>query len=210
MKKLLHIIGSPRKEISESEKIANAFIAQYKKSNKDAQIDVLNLWTEKMPLFDGDKAAAKMTYFGTGTLEGEIKSAWDEVISITDRFTSADEYLITVPMWNGGVPWTLKNYIDTITQPGLTFGFGAEGYFPLLKNKKACVIYTSGVYSPALPQPFFGLDFQAAYVDWWLGFIGVSEIHAVKLLSNVLTKDIAKDRGDANRQATEIARLHFA
>ncbi|NOS57072.1 MAG: FMN-dependent NADH-azoreductase [Cyclobacteriaceae bacterium] len=209
MKKLLHIIGSPRKEASESEKIAAAFIEQYKKSNKDAQIDVLNLWTEKMPLFDGNKAAAKMTFFGTGTLEGDIKSAWDEVVSVTNRFTSADEYLITVPMWNGGISWTLKNYIDTITQPGLTFGFGAEGYFPLLKNKKACVIYTSGVYSPALPKPF-GLDFQAAYMDWWLEFIGVAEIHAIKLLSNVLTKDIAKDRHDANKQAIEIAKSHFA
>lgn len=209
MKKLLYIIGSPRKDASESEKIASTFIEQYKDSNKDAQIDVLNLWTEKMPMFDGNKAAAKMTFFGAGTLDGEIKSAWDEVVSVTNRFISADEYLITVPMWNGGIPWTLKNYIDTITQPGLTFGFGADGYFPLLKNKKACIIYTSGVYSPALPKPF-GLDFQVSYMDWWLEFIGISEVYPVELLSNVLTQKPAKDREDANARAILTAKSHFS
>jgi FMN-dependent NADH-azoreductase len=24
-------------------------------------------------------------------------------------------------MWNSNIPWVLKHYIDTITQPGLTF-----------------------------------------------------------------------------------------
>lgn len=209
MKKLLHIISSPRGESSDSEKIAAAFLKQYKETNPDAQIDTLNLWTDKIPSFDGNKAAAKMTFFGTGTLEGEIKTAWDQVVEVANRFTAADEYLITVPMWNGGIPWVLKHYIDTITQPGLTFGFGAEGYFPLLKDKKACVILTSGVYSPALPKPF-GLDFQDSYMNWWLEFVGVSEVHSVKLLSNVLSQNQAKDREEANEKAAEIVKNHFA
>lgn len=206
MKKILHIISSPRGENSESEKIAKAFLDEYKALNPNAEIDTLNLWTDNVPSFDGNKAAAKMTFFGTGTLEGEIKTAWDEVVEVTNRFTSADEYLFTVPMWNGGIPWVLKHYIDTITQPGLTFGFGADGYFPLLKDKKACVVLTSGVYSPALPKPF-GLDFQSSYMNWWLEFIGVSEIHYITLLSNVLSQNQAKDKEVANEKAKEIAKI---
>jgi FMN-dependent NADH-azoreductase len=209
MKKLLHIVGSPRQTASESEKIAEAFIKQYRESNPGAEIDEFNLWTDKIPSFDGNKAAAKMTFFGVGSLEGEVKTAWDEVVAVTNRFIQADEYIITVPMWNGGIPWTLKHYIDTITQPGLTFGFGAEGYFPLLKNKKAIVIYTSGVYSPALPKAF-GLDFQASYMDWWLEFVGISEIHSINLLSNVLNQNVAKDKEEAMEQAAQIAKKHFS
>lgn len=209
MKKLLHIIGSPRKEKSESEKIASAFLEQYKKQNPDAVIDELNLWTDNVPSFNGDKAAAKMTFFGSGTLEGQIKSAWDEVIEVTERFTSADEYLISVPMWNGGIPWTMKNYIDTLTQPGLTFGFGADGYFPLLKNKKAFVVFTSGVYSPQLPKPF-GLDFQVNYMSWWLEFIGVEKVYSVTLLSNVLNQNVSADRQAAIDEAAMIAKQYFS
>lgn len=206
MKKILHIISSPRGENSESEKIAKAFLDEYKTLNPNAEIDTLNLWTDNVPSFDGNKAAAKMTFFGTGTLEGDIKTAWDEVVEVTNRFTSADEYLFTVPMWNGGIPWVLKHYIDTITQPGLTFGFGADGYFPLLKDKKACVVLTSGVFSPELPKPF-GLDFQSSYMNWWLEFIGISEIHNITLLSNVLSQNQDKDKEVANEKAKEIAKM---
>ena len=52
-------------------------------------------------------------------------------------------------MWNAGVPYILKQFIDVISQPGLVFGFDPErGYTGLLKDKKAAVIYTSAVYGP--------------------------------------------------------------
>lgn len=208
MKKLLHIISSPRKTASESGKIADAFINQYRLSNPDAEIDELNLWTENIPIFDGDKAAAKMTFFGSGKLEGKIKSSWDEVVRVTNRFTSADEYLITVPMWNGGIPWTLKHYIDTITQPGLAFGFGADGYFPLLKDKKACVIYTSGVYSPSLPAAF-GEDYQSNYMNWWLGFIGITDVYSIEFFSNALDQNLSAAQAAVAEKAKRVARTRF-
>src|SRR5258708_3361408 len=210
MKKLLYVVGSPRESASESSSIANAFIKQYKETNPHAVIDELNLWEEKITPFDGNRAAAKMTFLGYGVLEGKLRTVWDEVVEITNRFTSADDYLITVPMWNGGIPWALKQYIDTVSQPDLTFGFGPEGYFPLLKNKKACVVYTSGVYSPALPKSF-GLDFQMSYVDWWLGIIGVTTVHNVTLLSNILRQSsLGQDRNLAIEKAVAIAKEHFS
>lgn len=210
MKKLLYIVGSPREFASESSNIANAFLKQYKETNPDAIIDKLNLWKDKIPAFDGNKAAAKMTFLGEGVLEGELKTAWDEVVEITDRFKSADEYLITVPMWNGGIPWALKQYIDTVTQADLTFGFGPDGYFPLLKDKKACLIYTSAVYGPGLPVSF-GLDYQVSYMNWWLELIGVTTVHNVTLLSTAVRQSsLEQDRNLALEQASAIARKHFA
>lgn len=208
MKKLLHIISSPRKEKSRSGAIAQEFLKQYKLSNPDAIIDELNLWQETIPTFDGDKAAAKMTFFGDDVLDEKLQSSWDKVVEVTQRFSSADEYLITVPMWNGGIPWVLKHYIDTISQPGLTFGFGAEGYFPLLKDKKACVIYTSGVYSPGVPVTL-GLDFQASYINWWLGMVGIADIHPVTFLGNLVNPDAEKEASKALESAAAIAKDFF-
>lgn len=209
MKKLLHIICSPRKEKSRSEAIGQEFLKQYKLSNPDAVVDELNLWDGSIPPYDGDKAAAKMTFFGDGVLTDELKTSWDAIVEITERFSSADDYLITVPMWNGGIPWVLKHYIDTISQPGLTFGFGTEGYFSLLKDKKACVVYTSGVYSPGASIEV-GLDFQAAYLNWWLGLVGIEEVHQVKFLGNILNPDAEKDILKAKELAVSIAKEFFA
>jgi hypothetical protein len=44
-------------------------------------------------------------------------------------------------MWNFGIPYKLKHWIDVITQPGLTFRFDpAQGYLPLLKDRPTVVI----------------------------------------------------------------------
>ena len=45
------------------------------------------------------------------------------------RFDAADRYLFSVPMWNAGVPYILKQFIDVVSQPGMVFGFDPdEGY----------------------------------------------------------------------------------
>ncbi|HBN6702608.1 TPA: NAD(P)H-dependent oxidoreductase [Elizabethkingia anophelis] len=209
MKKLLHIISSPRGEKSKSGAIAQEFLKQYKLSNPDAVIDELNLWDGSIPPFDGNKAAAKMTFFGDGTLNEELQSSWDKVVEVTERFSSADEYLITVPMWNGGIPWVLKHYIDTISQPGLTFGFGADGYFPLLKDKKACVVFTSGVFSPGVPASL-GLDFQVSYINWWLGLVGITDIHPITFLGNLVNPDAKNEFPKALESAATVAKDFFA
>lgn len=180
MTKLLHIIASPRGALSQSTEIAEAHIEGLKAAEPRLEVDRLHLWQEDLPEFDGDRAAAKMTFFGVGTLEGATQSAWDGVVEITNRFLSADHYVVSAPMWNGGIPYRLKLYIDIITQPGLTFGFDpVAGYSGLLKNKTATLALTSGVYGPGV-APSFGADFQASYLTWWFNLIGVSDVRSVR------------------------------
>jgi FMN-dependent NADH-azoreductase len=46
-------------------------------------------------------------------------------------------YLITVPMWNFGIPYALKYYIDAIVQPGYLFRYNERGIPEgLVKGKK--------------------------------------------------------------------------
>ena len=63
-------------------------------------------------------------------------------------------------MWNFGVPYKLKHYIDVITQPGLSFSFSPEtGYTGLVTGKPAAVIYArGGEYSSS--EAAARMDFQ--------------------------------------------------
>lgn len=204
MKKLLHVIGSPRGGQSQSAKIADAYLATL----SGRSVDTLDLWREPLPEFDGDKSAAKMTVITGGALEGATQTAWDVITSVANRFTAADEYLFTVPMWNGGIPYRLKLYIDIITQPGLLFGFDpATGYSGLLKGKRATVVYTSGVYSPGVP-PAFGSDFHATYFDDWLRFIGITEIASIRFQPTLLTADPSAGLAAAIVDARLLAGAH--
>ena len=204
--KLLYVKGSPRGEKSTSAHVANSFITAYRTRNPGAQIDEIDLWQEDLPEFDGDKAAAKMSFFGEGTLDGARKTAWDQVVAITRRFTDANDYLFTVPMWNGGIPYRLKLYIDILTQPGLLFGFDpAAGYSGLLKGKRATAVYSSGVYAPSV-SPAFGTDHHSTYFDNWLRFIGISDIATVRYQPTLLTGDPAAGLVTAQAVAARAAR----
>lgn len=204
--KLLYVKGSPRGDRSTSTSVAESFLTAYRAKNPSAQIDEIDLWQEALPEFNGDSAAAKMTFFGEGTLDGVRKSAWDRVVSIVQRFTSADDYLFTVPMWNGGIPYRLKLYIDIMTQPGLLFGFDpALGYSGLLQGKRATAIYTSGVYAPGVPAAF-GVDHHSTYFDAWLRFIGISNIAVVRHQPTSLTADPAAGLAAAREEAVRVGR----
>jgi FMN-dependent NADH-azoreductase len=205
MSDLLYVIGSPRKGSSESSAIADAYLTEFRRANPDAVIDVLDLWQQGLPAFDADRAAAKMTVFSGKGLVGAQASAWEAVTAIFERFNAADAYLFTVPMWNGGIPWLLKLYVDILTQPGMVFGFDpARGYVPLLQGKRATVIYTSGVYAPGVTQAF-GTDFHATYFNDWLRFIGISAVEEIRFQPPVLTATPEEARQVAHQQARTLA-----
>lgn len=207
MTKLLYIKASSRSADSKSAAVADAYRTALKAKKPDLVIDTLDLWAAALPEFDGDKNTAKLTVFGGGSPQGAIKTAWDEIVTIANRFIAADIYLIATPMWNGGIPYKLKHYIDLIHQPGLTFGFDpAKGYFGLLKNKKAVLALTAGAWGPALPAPAFGVDHQSTYLHAWLNQAGVSDIIDLRFQPTILTATPDDDFARAKAAAMAAAK----
>jgi FMN-dependent NADH-azoreductase len=202
MTDLLYVQSSPRGGQSESRALAETFLAAYRAAAPDATVDHLDLWEQPLPVFAGDHVAAKMTVIGGTTPAGREATAWDAILEVAERFTDADAYLFTVPMWNHSVPWVLKHLIDTITQPGVTFGFDLEsGYTGLLEGKRAAAIYTSAIW------PTFGDDFHSSYFEDWLRLVGVEDIHSVRLGSDLLDPSLDLERERARREAAELGRL---
>jgi FMN-dependent NADH-azoreductase len=204
MSKLLYVISSPRGEQSESRAIADAFLDAYRRSDPSLEVDVLDLWAEPLPIYGGAGVAAKMAVFAGQSPAGDQAAAWAAVQRIFARFDAADEYLFTVPMWNHGVPWVLKHLIDTISQPGMVFGFDpATGYTGLLAGKRAVVVYTSAVYYEGAP-PEFGADFHRAYFNDWLRWAGIDVVSEVRFQPNLVTSDAAGGRSIAKATARSL------
>jgi FMN-dependent NADH-azoreductase len=197
----LVVQSSPRGEESESRTLAAAFLDAY----GDADIDTLDLWAERLPVFAGDHVAAKMAVIGGVEQEGRVSTAWDEIVAATERFTAAGQYLFVVPQWNHSVPWVLKQYIDTITQPGLTFGFDGElGYIGLVEGRRAAVLHTSAIW------PSFGDNPAPDYVEKWLALIGITDVQSVRFGANLLDPNVAEARARAVSEATELGRRFAA
>lgn len=190
MTKLLFIKASPRGGQSKSSALAGAYLARLQATDSRIEVDELDLATAALPDFDGDKVAAKMNVITGQDNDAPQRTAWDEITSLASRFTAADIYLIAAPMWNGSIPYKLKQYIDLIHQPGLLWGLDPEtGYFGLLEGKKAVLALTSGAYGPDKPSPAFGVDHQSAYLKFWLNQAGVEDIAELRFQPTLLTAD---------------------
>jgi FMN-dependent NADH-azoreductase len=203
MSTLLHVSSSPRGAASESLALASVFLDSYREMHPEVRVQTLDLWQAGLPVFGPVGASAKMVAFGGGTPEGDLAAVWRQAQALADQFTAADLYLFSVPMWNAGVPYVLKQWIDIITQPGMVFGFDpAAGYSGLVQGKKAMAIYTSGVYSPGAPIQF-GNDFHATFISDWLRFVGVTDVTEIRFQPTILPASPDEDRATARAAARE-------
>src|SRR5260370_33037066 len=150
MAKLLYIEASPRKSRSKSIEVAQTFLSTLHSTQPSVEVDRLDLWATELPRFDGDTLDAKYAILYGQSHTPEQAKAWKRVEAVIERFKSADWYLFSLPMWNFGIPYVLKHFIDVIVQPGLTFSFSpSEGYQGLVTAKKAAAIYAHrGAYGP--------------------------------------------------------------
>jgi len=203
MTRLLHVSASPRGAASDPLTLAGAFLDAHQAVHPGVHVSHLDLHDGTLPAFGRLHAGAKMAVTRGGQPSPEQTGAWDEARAVFDRFVTADAYLFSVPMWNSGVPYVLKQWIDIITQPGWVFGFTpAEGYTGLLTGKKAAVVYTSGVYSPGAP-PAFGVDFHASYLNDWLRFAGFTDVTEIRFQPTELTATPDQDRAAAVARAAD-------
>lgn len=175
MKRLLHIIATPRADESRTLKVSKDFLGAFSKKYPECKIDELNLYTENLPSLTIEAVAGKYVLLGGGELAEELKAAWVPIVQHVERFLSADTYLITTPMWNFSTPYPLKQYIDLIVQPKYLFRYTDKGVEGLAKNKRMVVISSrGGDYSPQ--SPFHTYDFQEPYLRAIFGFVGITDI----------------------------------
>jgi FMN-dependent NADH-azoreductase len=202
--RLLYVIASPRGDASYSVPVAEAFVQRYAKARPGVEVDRLDVFRDLAP-FGARHAAAKMAVISGAAIPPVAAADWDQVLEVGSRVTAADILVFAVPMWNGGIPWALKLFIDIVTQPGVAFRFDpTSGYEGLLGHRRAVAVYASRVFAPGV-QPAFGVDHQSTYLRWWLDFCGITEIHELRLQPTYPNVGLEERRRRAVAKAERLA-----
>ena len=207
MSKLLYIQASPRGQRSYSIRTADAFVDAYRKKNPNDKIVTLNIFEEDIPAFDGFTVQAKYAVMHGEKHSQEQLKAWMKVVQLIEQFKSADKYVLAVPMWNFTIPYRLKQYIDNLVQPGLTFTYSQDkGYEGLVTGKPLLVVYSrGGKYDAGSGAEAF--DLQKKYVELISAFIGFKDVKSIIVEPTLQGgPDTAKEKlAEAIAQAQKIA-----
>lgn len=202
MKRLLHVSASPRGAESESLAIANTFLTAYREFHPDDIVDTFDLWDGRLPEFGPTAARAKMNALAGRELVGDEAVLWNTAKGLFEEFNGYDNYLFSVPMWNHGIPYIFKQLIDVISQSGFMFTIDQTGYQGLLRDKKAAVIYTTGVFNPDVEHQC-GQDFQSNYIEYWLKTGGVEDITTITFRGILFDADAESSRSAVHAKARE-------
>jgi len=172
--KLLHIQASPS-IASHSREVADAFVAGYRERHPGAEVETADVWQLDLPEFDADMIAAKFAVLRSQQASEAQQRLWARAVAHAETFNAADHYVINLPMWNLGLPYKLKHYIDVVTLPGQNWAWSREtGYRPLLAGKRAVLVYSSASDYGADGLSAQGhLDSQKAAMRAWLRFLGI-------------------------------------
>ena len=167
----LWVEASPKGEASLSSALAEEFLASAS-TEAVGVIEHLNVWSDAIPVTDGDVAHAKFAaLFGDDTT-AEQDSKWQQVVAEIERVRVVDRLVISSPMWNWSVPHRLKAWIDVLVQPLLSFTLDAQGRHvgTLGQGRPAHLILTrSSAYDGRHPEL---QDFQLPYLNYVFTMLG--------------------------------------
>lgn len=172
MKTLLQINTSLFSGQGQSSDLAGRFVEKWKAANPDGKVVVRDLAEDPVPHLTGERFQAFLT---EDDERNEKQSAYAaESDRLIEELESADALVLGLPMYNFGIPSTLKAWIDHIARAGKTFKYTSEGPVGLLSDRPVHIFATRGGYYAGTP-----LDTQSAYITHFLNFIGIRDIEFV-------------------------------
>jgi FMN-dependent NADH-azoreductase len=192
MKKILHIISSPRGEASFSIKLGNAIIQKIKIDYPGSTVTEINLAKKEFPHL-------QQTHINSFFTPAESRSPEDiEAVQVSDdaiqEIMDADILVIGAPLYNFSIHSSLKAWLDHIARAGVTFKYDENGVTGLVTEKKVYIAMSSGgIYSEGPMQSY---DFVVPYLKTVLGFLGMTDVTIIRVEGTSIPeiKDLALDK----------------
>lgn len=172
MSTLLKINASLFSNQGQSSQLADRFVAAWQAHHAGTIVVTRDLAAEPVPHLDGARFMSFLTKPEERSAEQKAVVAYSDALIAELR--EADIVVIGLPMYNFGIPSTLKAYFDHIARAGITFQYTAEGPKGLLTGKKAYILAARGGRYVGTPK-----DSQTTYVRDFLGFIGITDVEFV-------------------------------
>jgi FMN-dependent NADH-azoreductase len=172
MKTLLQIRSSIFSDGGQSSRLAERFVAAWRERNPGAQVIVRDLARDPVPHLDAARFGAFLSKPGERTPEQQDVVAYSD--ALIAELKQADVVVLALPMYNFGIPSTLKAYFDHVARAGLTFKYTDKGAVGLVTGKEVYVFAARGGLYAGTPK-----DTQTPYVRDFLSFLGMSDIRFV-------------------------------
>lgn len=171
MKHILHLKSSILGAASYSNKLGNTVVEKIQDKYPGSKLEELDLVDTKIPHLTPEAFRAMFIPAGQQAEEKELARLSDDLVK---QLFAADIIVIGAPLINFTIHSALKAWIDHITRPGITFGYGENGPIGKVTGKKVYVAMSSGgVYSDG---PGKANDFVAPYLKAFLGFLGMTDL----------------------------------
>lgn len=186
MTKILTVRSSANGDRSVSNRLIDAFLTELKQSGASLSLVERDLDAHPIPHVTSDTLA------GIGRPAPETDAA-KPTRALSDALIAelqdADLILIGAPMYNFGIPSTLKSWFDHVLRAGATFQYTAAGPEGLLKGKRAIIFGArAGFYSEGAGT---ASDFQVPYLKHLLGFMGVTDVELVLVEKLAFGEEVA-------------------
>lgn len=206
MPQLLHIAASPSGASSHSRAAADALVDAWRRLHPSGRVETVDLWALELPEFDATMIAAKFAVLRSQDATDAQRAQWARAVRLSSQFNAADAHVLSLPMWNYGVPYRLKHYIDIVTLPGENWTWSrATGYQPLLRDRRAVLVYSSANdFAPGVERQYE--DYQAPFMRQWLRFVGIDLVGEVAVAPTLTDPaHLAQVRADAAERARGLA-----
>lgn len=172
MKTLLQLNTSLFSTNGQSSLLADRFVSIWRRNNPNTQVIVRDLARDPVPHLDGARFQSFLAAPEARTAEQQAVVAYSD--GLIAELKQADVIVLGLPLYNFGIPSTLKAYIDHIARAGITFRYTETGPEGMLTGKKAFVIAARGGRYAGTP-----LDTQTSYVRDFLHFLGIRDVQFV-------------------------------
>jgi len=196
MNTLLSIQSSIYSDNGASSTLSRQFVDQWRAAHPTGLVIERDLARDPVPHLDAERFGAFITPADKRTPAQQAIAAYsDRLIAELKR---ADTIALGLPLYNFGVPSTLKAYFDHIARAGVTFRYTDQGPVGLLTGKQAIVFAArGGIYQ--------GADVQPQYVRNFLGFLGIENVQFV--FAEGLALGEASKNQSIERARAEVAAL---
>jgi len=171
---LLRIDSSARLQGSVSRDLGDGFEAAWRARGREFVVTRRDLATDPIPQI------TQATIAGFYTADNDMTAELRAATALSDRLIaelkSADEILITAPMYNFTVPAALKAWIDQVVRINQTFSYDGTSFKGLLTARRATVASAYGAGGYLGGGPLGGADFCFNYLKFVLSFLGIGNV----------------------------------
>lgn len=172
MKRILFIRSSIFAGNSASNQLGDEFVAQLVERNPGSTVTTLDLANAPLPHLDAEEFSSwQVDKTERSDTQRTLAGISDRLI---DQLFAHDTLVFAIPMYNMGIPSTLKAWIDRVVRAGKTFRYTSEGPEGLVEDTDAYLLFTRGGNYKDTP-----MDTQTGYMKSVLGLMGIHNTETV-------------------------------